>query len=329
MMTRFTRCFSPILLATISLTACGRESAAESSTLSGTVAIDGSSTVFPITEAVAEEYRLQVAPRARVTVGVSGTGGGFKKFIQGETDISDASRYIKGSEVERLEEAKREFIELPVAYDGLAVVVNKSNDFAKSMTIAELRKMWQAGSTAKTWQDIRADWPARPFKLYAPGQDSGTFDYFTETVNGKSGNCRPDATFSEDDNTLVTGIAGDRDGIGFFGIAYYLENTERLNLLAIDGGEGPITPTEATIADGTYSPLSRPLFIYVAKAAKEKELVDSFVNFYLANMTQLASEVGYVGLPADVTALVKARYENGVTGTMREMKGPLKELLSR
>ncbi|MHC5063279.1 MAG: PstS family phosphate ABC transporter substrate-binding protein [Planctomycetota bacterium] len=309
----------------LALQACSGESEASETGLSGSVAIDGSSTVFPITEAVAEEFR-SVEPRVRVTVGVSGTGGGFKKFILGETDISDASRYVKESEVEALEAAKRDFIELPVAYDGLAIVVNKSNDFAKTMTVAELAKMWRADSTAKNWSDIREGWPERPFKLFAPGQDSGTFDYFTEAVNGKSGNCRADATFSEDDNTLVTGIAGSPDGIGFFGIAYYMENQAKLNLVAVDGGTGPITPTMETISNGTYAPLSRPLFIYVAKAAKDKPQVEAFVNFYLDNMAELAEDVGYVAFPAELGAAIKKRYENGVTGTTREMKGSLLDL---
>ncbi len=313
------------LLSPLLLVACSDESQASESLLSGSVAIDGSSTVFPITEAVAEEFR-SVAPRVRVTVGVSGTGGGFKKFILGETDISDASRYVKESEVKALAEAGREFIELPVAYDGLAVVVNKGNDFVKTMTVAELAKMWRADSTAKNWSDIREGWPERPFKLFAPGQDSGTFDYFTEVVNGKSGNCRADATFSEDDNLLVTGIAGSPDGIGFFGIAYYIENQAKLNLVAIDGGKGAISPNMETISNGTYAPLSRPLFIYVAKAAKSKPQVEAFVNFYLDNMAELAGQVGYVAFPDDLGAAIKKRYTDGVLGTTREMKGSLPEL---
>ncbi len=301
------------------------KSGSNATALQGTVAIDGSSTVYPITEAVAEEYRA-VAPEVRPNIGVSGTGGGFKKFIAGETDISDASRYIKQKEITKCAEVGKEFIELPVAYDGLAVVVSKKNDFAKSMTIAELRSMWSADSTAKKWSDVRAGWPDREFKLYAPGQDSGTFDYFTEVVNGKSGNCRFDATFSEDDNVLVRGVTGDPDGIGFFGFAYYHENSKQLNIVSIDGGRGPITPSHETIENGAYAPLSRPLFIYVAKSAAAKPQVDSFVNFYIDNMRKLASEVGYVGLPAELCDVIRKRYQNRVTGTCSDKEGSLLEL---
>jgi len=298
------------------LTACGGndDASANSSTLQGTVLIDGSSTVFPITEAVAEEFG-HLHPRVRVTVGVSGTGGGMKKFSKGETAVSGASRPIKQKEINACAEGNVEFIELPVAYDGLAVVVNSKNDFVKSMTIDELSAMWRAGSTATTWQDIRGDWPDRPFRLYAPGQDSGTFDYFTETVNGKSGDCRPDATFSEDDNVLVRGVAGDLDGIGFFGFAYYHENQDLLNLVGVDGGKGAITPSLTTIEDGTYAPLSRPLFIYVSTAQAEREEVDQFVNFYLGEGRKLAQEVGYVPLPTAAAEAAHRRYEDRQTGS--------------
>ena len=293
--------------------------------LTGRVSIDGSSTVFPITEAVAEEYR-SVEPDVRVTVGVSGTGGGFKKFIAGETDISDASRYIKDKELKSCAEKGREFIELPVAYDGLAVVVNKSNVFAKTMTVEELRRMWASDSTAKKWSDIRADWPDREFKLFAPGQDSGTFDYFTETVNGKSGNCRGDVTFSEDDNVLVRGVVGDENGIGFFGLAYYVENANQLNCVAIDGGTGPIKPSMETVEDGTYSPLSRPLFIYVSTVAAERPEVDSFVRFYIEQARSLAGEVGYVPMPQSIYDALLKRYETKVTGSLTGVEGTLAEL---
>lgn len=315
------RSFSPFaLLAAFalagSLTACGGndEASANTSTLQGTVLIDGSSTVFPITEAVAEEFG-HLHPRVRVTVGVSGTGGGMKKFSKGETAVTGASRPIKRQEIDACAKGGVEFIELPVAYDGLAVVVNSENDFVKTVTIDELAAMWKAGSTATTWRDIRGDWPDRPFRLYAPGQDSGTFDYFTETVNGKSGNCRPDATFSEDDNVLVRGVAGDADGIGFFGFAYYHENQDLLNLVGVDGGKGAIKPSLTTIEDGTYSPLSRPLFIYVSTAQAEREEVDQFVDYYLGEGRKLAQEVGYVPLPTSAAQDARSRYENRQTGS--------------
>ena len=293
--------------------------------LSGTVAIDGSSTVFPITEAVAEEFR-GVQPDVRVTVGVSGTGGGFKKFMAGETDISDASRYIKEKEQKGCAAASIDYLELPVAYDGLAVVVNKDNDFVKSMTVAELRAMWAADSASKKWSDIRAGWPDREFKLYAPGQDSGTFDYFTETVNGKSGNCRPDATFSEDDNVLVRGVAGDSDGIAFFGLAYYVENKDQLGVVAIDGGNGPVIPSMETVENASYTPLSRPLFIYARVDATERPEVDAFIRFYLENARDLAGEVGYVPFPQAIYDGLMKRYENRVTGTEAGKAGTVAEL---
>jgi len=293
--------------------------------LSGTVAIDGSSTVYPITEAVAEEFR-KVQPDVRVTVGVSGTGGGFKKFIAGETDISDASRYVKEKEIKGLAAAKIDYMELPVAYDGLAVVVNKDNDFCKSMTIDELRAMWAADAASKKWSDIRPGWPEREFHLFAPGQDSGTFDYFTETVNGESGNCRPDCTFSEDDNVLVHGVSGDLDGIGFFGLAYYVENADKLGVVAIDGGSGPVVPSMETVESATYAPLSRPLFIYCRVDAAQRPEVNAFVEFYLKNARKLSQEVGYVPFPQKIYDAVQKRYKNRVTGTQGGKTGTVAEL---
>lgn len=311
------------------LVACGGSTDSESHAagrLTGQVAVDGSSTVFPITEAVAEEYRI-VQPDVRVTVGVSGTGGGFKKFIAGETDISNASRYIKDKELKSCAEVGREFIEIPVAYDGLAVVVNKANDFATSMTVADLRLMWAADAVATKWSDIRPEWPDREFKLFAPGQDSGTFDYFTETVNGKSGNCRSDVTFSEDDNVLVRGVTGDEDGIAFFGLAYYVENAGMLNCVAIDPGDGhPVKPSSQTVESGAYTPLSRPLFIYVSTEKAGRPEVDDFVSFYIREARQLAGEVGYVPMPQSVYDNVLSRYERRVTGTLAGQEGTVAEL---
>ncbi len=311
------------------LTACGGSTDTETHAagrLSGRVAIDGSSTVFPITEAIAEEYRT-VQPDVRITVGVSGTGGGFKKFIAGETDISDASRYIKQKEIDACIEKGREYMEIPVAYDGLAIVVNKANDFATSMTVDELHEMWASDSTAKTWSDIRAGWPDRPFKLFAPGQDSGTFDYFTEAVNHKSGNCRSDVTFSEDDNVLVRGVVGDEDGIGFFGLAYYVENAEKLNCVAVDPGDGnPVKPNMETVENSSYTPLSRPLFIYVSTEAVKRPEVDNFVRFYINQARSLAGEVGYVPMPEKIYKNLLARYERGATGTLAGREGTVEEL---
>jgi phosphate transport system substrate-binding protein len=282
--------------------------------LRGTIRIDGSSTVFPITEAVAEEY-AKVQPRVRVTVGVSGTGGGFKKFVASETDINDASRPIKPSEREQADKRGLGYIELPVAYDGLTVVINPQNDFVDHLTVAELHKIWMPESQVKTWADVRPGWPARTIRLYGPGTDSGTFDYFTEVINGKSQACRADFTASEDDNVLVQGVAGDVDALGFFGFAYYVENTERVKAVPIDGGQGPVSPSLKSVQDGSYAPLSRPIFIYVTTAAAGRPEVESFVNFYLEQAAQLAEEVGYVALPADIYALVKTRFERKVAGS--------------
>lgn len=267
--------------------------------LSGEIKIDGSSTVFPITEAVAEEFRY-VHPKVKIPVGVSGTGGGFKKFTARETDISDASRPIKDKEKALAEENNLEYIELTVAYDGLSIVVNGANDFVESLTVEQLQEIWGPDSTVKTWADVNPEWPAEDIKFYAPGTDSGTFDYFTDEINGESGAIRPDFIASEDDNILVQGVAGDKYAIGFFGYAYYEENKDKLKIVKVDGGKGPIEPTFETIKSGEYSPLSRPLFIYVAKESLAKEEVKTFVEFYIANAAELSSQVGYVALPQEM-----------------------------
>ena len=267
--------------------------------LSGTVSLDGSSTVFPISEAVAEEF-LAVQPRVRVTVGVSGTGGGFQKFLIGEIDINNASRTIKTKELTSAIRDNVGFLELPIAYDGLSVVVNKNNDWIDYLTVSELHEIWKPGSTVKFWSDVRPNWPNKEIRLYGPGTDSGTFDYFTETVNGKSGRSRPDFTASEDDNTLVQGIAGDLHSLGYFGFAYYFANMNKLKLVAIDSGNGPIEPSPITINDGSYAPLSRPIFIHVNKDTMKRPEVNTFVKFYVTNAGALASEVGYIPLPDKV-----------------------------
>ncbi len=295
------------------INACGSSNDETTGALSGTVSVDGSSTVFPVTEAVAEEFG-KVHPKVRVTVGISGTGGGFKKFCSGEIDINDASRHIKDKEIKVAKENGVEYIEIPVAYDGLSVVVNKKNDFIDYLTVDELNAIWKYGSTMKTWSDVRPNWPNQEIKLYGPGTDSGTFDYFKEAIIGKKNNIRSDFTKSEDDNVLVTGVAGSKYALGFFGYAYYAENKSKLKVVPIDGGNGAIAPTSKTINDGSYSPLSRPIFIYVNPESTKRPEVDAFVTFYLENAASLAGEVGYVGMPDSVTDRVKARYKNKEVG---------------
>ncbi len=291
------------------------DDAAAGGKLKGSVRVDGSSTVFPISEAVAEEFR-SVQPKIRVTIGISGTGGGFKKFLARETDVNDASRPIKSKESEKASEVGIEFIELPVAYDGLSVVVSRANDWVDHLTTEELHAIWMPGSEVMNWSDVRPGWPNEPIKLYGPGTDSGTFDYFTDVINGKSQVCRADFTASEDDNVLVQGVAGDRYSLGFFGFAYYVENKDKLKVVAIDPGTGPIAPTTTTINDGTYAPLSRPIFIYVERKAADRPEVVEFVRFYLENAADLAAEVGYVALPEAVDSLATERFEKRITGTV-------------
>lgn len=287
--------------------ACG-DSAEKSS-----VKIDGSSTVFPITEAVAVEFQRQ-RDDIRVTIGVSGTGGGFKKFTIGETDINDASRPVKDKEAKKAKDNGIDFLELPVAYDGLSVVINKDNDFVDHLTVEELNKIWKVGSTVTKWSDVRADWPNKEIKLFGPGVDSGTFDYFTEVINHKSGACRPDFTRSEDDNVLVRGIAGNVNALGFFGYAYYSENKDKLKVVPIDNGQGPIAPTMESINKGTYAPLSRPIFIYVSSKAAERQEVQDFVEFYMASAPRLVKAVGYVPLPSAMYDENLRRLSNKVFG---------------
>jgi phosphate transport system substrate-binding protein len=307
-----------VLLFVIGLQACtdssDTASAGKDPGLAGKVRLDGSSTVFPISEAVAEEFAA-VAPAVRVTVGVSGTGGGFKKFIAGEVDINDASRTIKESEQEKAATKGVDFIELPVAFDGLSIVTNLENDWADQLTVAELNTIWKPDSVVTTWADVRAEWPDEVIRLYGPGTDSGTFDYFTKVINGKEQASRADFTASEDDNVLVQGIAGDKYSLGYFGFAYYKENSSKLKLIAVDGGDGPVRPTLQTINDGTYRPLSRPIFIYVNPSSLNDPAVSAFVNFYLNNAGLLSEEVGYVAMPKAVYKAAARRVELRETGT--------------
>lgn len=281
-----------------------------------TITIDGSSTVFPITEAVAEEFQKE--NKARVTIGVSGTGGGFKKFCSGEVSITGASRPIKPSEVEMCRKAGIDYIELPVAYDGIAVVVHKSNSFADNLTVDELKRMWEPAAQGKLtkWSQIRDGFPEKEILLFGPGVDSGTYDYFTKAIVGEEHASRGDFTSSEDDNVLVQGVSTAPGGIGFFGFAYYAENKNKLKLLGIDTGKGPIQPSLETVATGTYQPLSRPIFIYVSRSSAKRPEIDAFVDYYLTKGSELVSETGYIPLPSKAYEMTLKRFKDGVTGTL-------------
>jgi phosphate transport system substrate-binding protein len=278
----------------------GKLTAAEKAKI---IEIDGSSTVYPITEAVAEEFQ-KLYRDVKVVVGISGTGGGFKKFGTGETDISDASRPIKPKEANLCKQNSIEYIELAVAYDGLSVMVNPQNNWVDFLTVAELKKIWEpnAQGVVTKWSQIRAGFPDKEIRLFGPGTDSGTFDYFTEAICGKSGASRGDFTASEDDNVLVQGIASDTTALGYFGLAYYEQNMDKLKIVPInDGndsnGKGAIAPSQQTVRDGTYKPLSRPLFIYVSIKSLAKNEVRNFVDFYIKQAPKLSKEVGYIPLP--------------------------------
>lgn len=283
-------------------------STASANDLDGKVIIDGSSTVAPITEAVAEEFRA-VARRVRVSVGVSGTGGGFKKFIKGETDINDASRPIKDSEIKKAVSENIKYVQLPVAFDGIAVVVNKNNPISK-LTLKQLEKMWKPGDAqVSKWNEIDPSFSNEEIKLFGPGPDSGTFDFFTEKVLGKSGLSRSDYSSSEDDNVIVKGVSSEKNGLGYFGFAYYLENQKIINALTIDG----IEPTPASITSGTY-PLARRIYIYVSAKGAAKPAVKKFVEFYLENAGKLAKDVGYMPLPSEEYERAKKSFADFVAG---------------
>jgi len=283
------------------------------------IQIDGSSTVFPVTEAVAEEFQKAKKGKVKVTVGIAGTGGGFKKFCRAETDISNASRPILKSEIEDCKKSGVQFIELPVAYDALTVIVNPKNDWVKSLTVPDLKKMWEPSAQGKvsSWNQVRAEWPNNPLKLFGPGADSGTFDYFTEAIVGKAKSSRGDFTASEDDNVLVQGVANDRNALGYFGFAYYIENQNKLKAVAIDGGKGAIGPSPKTVEDGTYQPLARPIFIYVSKKSLDsKPEVKEFVDFYLKNAAKLVKDVKYVALPQSAYTIGAEHISKGKIGTV-------------
>ena len=296
--------------------------AAELQGLSGAIAVDGSSTVYPVTAAASEEFN-QYAPNVRIPVGVSGTGGGFKKFCAGETDIQNASRPISTSEQEACAAGNIEFIELPVAFDGLAVVVNPANDWVDHLTVAELKKIWEPSAQGQVtnWNQVREGFPDLELKLYGAGTDSGTFDYFTEAIMGKAKEQRGDYNASEDDNVLVQGVSGDRGSLGYFGLAYYEENAESLKLVPVkaDDAAEPVMPSIETVKNGTYQPLSRPLFIYVTKAAGERPEVKAFITFYLSkSFTPLiqSREVGYIALQDELYEAILGRFEAGTAGTL-------------
>ena len=313
-----------LLSAAVLFAGCGGGGNASTETNTAAAAtviqIDGSSTVFPITEAVAEEFQ-KTNKGVRVTVGISGTGGGFQKFCRGETDISDASRPISATEIEACKNAGIEYIELPVAYDGLAVVVNPKNTWASSMTVAELKKLWgpEAQGKVTRWNQVRAGWPDREIHLFGAGVDSGTYDYFTEAVVGKAKSSRGDFTSSEDDNVLVQGVSGDEAALGFMPLAYVEQNKAALKLLPIDdgkkeNGDSPVAPSAETVRNGTYQPLSRPLFIYVARKAADRPEVQKFVDSYFGSQ-DLMREVGYVELTPQIYDLAKKHFAERKVGS--------------
>lgn len=285
-----------IAAAVLSTTACG--GGRGDSGLSGSIEVDGSSTVYPISQAVAEEFMIDTGGDVRVTVGVSGTGGGFRRFCAGETEISNASRAIKDDERELCEQAGVDPLELQVAIDGLAVAVNPENTFVQCLTVEELRRIWEPGSTLQQWSEVREGLPARPLRLYGPGTNSGTFDYFTEAIVGEEDASRPDYSASEDDNVLVQGVGGDVNALGYFGYAYYIENQDQLRAIGVDNGSGCVEPTPETVTSGQYEPLSRPLFIYVNRNMLSRPEVAAFVRFYMENAAELVGEVGYVPMDA-------------------------------
>ena len=303
--------------------------------LEGKVVIDGSSTVAPISIETAVRFQ-KVCPNVKVPVGVSGTGGGFKRFTVGETDISDASRPIKAKEFKKCVENKIGFVELPVAYDGLTIVLNKKNTWAGTLTVDQLKMIFREDIKAKKWSDVDKSWPAEDIKMFAPGTDSGTFDYFKEVVVGKENAAiRDDMSVSEDDNILVNGVANNEFAIGFFGAAYYFENTDKLQAAKIVNKAGEaVGPSPTAIENGSYNPFSRPLFIYVNAKSLARPEVKTFVKFYLQNAAEIAEEVGYVGLPEEINKAAMSRFRGKKTGTHfinedhEKRSGPVTELYS-
>jgi phosphate transport system substrate-binding protein len=283
------------------------------------IKMDGSSTVFPIAEAVAEEFQISKKGKVRVTVGIAGTGGGFKRFCRGETDISDASRPILKEEMETCAAAGIKYLELPIAFDALTVVVNPQNTWVKSLNVADLKKMWEPAAQGRVtkWNQVRSDWPAQPLMLFGPGADSGTFDYFTEAVNGKAKASRGDYTASEDDNVLVQGVENNKNAIGYFGYAYYIAHKDKMRAVTIVNPKGKeVGPSIEAVNDGSYAPLSRPLFIYVRDTAAKRAEVAEFIKFFLGEGAQLVKEVGYVPLPEQAYKQALEHFNNGKLGTV-------------
>lgn len=306
--------------------------------VSGSIQIDGSSTVYPLTEAVAEEFQNETKGAVRITVGIAGTGGGFKRFCRGETDISDASRPILAEEMKAARENGIEYIELPVCFDALTVAVNPQNDWANSMTVEELKTIWQPSAQREItrWNQIRPEWPDEEIGLFGAGADSGTFDYFTEAIVGKAKSSRGDFTASEDDNVLVQGIAGNKYALGFLPYAYFEPNTDKLKAVAIDWEKdevGPTLPSLENVLKGTYNPLSRPLFIYVSRKSAERPEVQRFVEFFLTNVKDLAEEVHYLPLPPKAYEMGMKRFQERQTGSgfggVPEVGLPVEEILMR
>lgn len=309
-----------LVVSTFILTGCGGDDADVQS-----IRIDGSSTTYPLTEAVAEEF-MRANPGIRITVGESGTGGGFSKFLRGETDLNDASRPITAGEREQAETAGIDYIEIPVAYDGIAVVAHPDVDWVDCLTADELKRIWEPESEVDTWSDIRDGFPETEIELYGPGTASGTYDYFTEAITGEGGASRPDFTASEDDNVLVQGVAGTKGALGYFGFAYYENNADKLSLMQVDadtlgGGAECIAPSDSTIQTGTYRPLSRPLFVYIRGAAAENDAVQRFIRFYMENVSDLAPQVGYVPLSETAYDLALERFTSRTTGTLFGLEG--------
>lgn len=300
------------------------------------IKIDGSSTVFPIAEAVAEEFQQQEAGKVRVTVGLSGSGGGFKKLCRGDIDISDASRPILAEEMQTCREAGIKYIELPVAFDAITVVVNPANDWIKTLSVADLKKMWEPDAQGKitNWNQVRPEWPDAPLMLFGPGADSGTFDYFTEAVTGKAKASRGDFTASEDDNVLVQGVENNKNALGYFGFAYYVAHKDRMRAVGIEQAEGPaVEPSTAAVVDGTYQPLSRPLFIYITETAAQRPEVRKFIEFFMTRGGALADEVGYVALPEQAYQTAMQHFNQGRLGSafggVPEVGVTIEELLER
>lgn len=298
--------------------ACGGDESSDGTSgdgtaLSGDVRIDGSSTVGPLTEAAAEFFQEENR-NVRVTVGISGTGGGFEKFAAGETDANDASRQIEPDEEKLLADAGIEWVEIQIANDGLAVVVNPENDWADSLTVEQLKMIWNEGSTIDNWNQVDPSFPDVPLELYGPGTDSGTFDYFTEAINGEEGVSRTDYQATEDDNVSVQGVAGSKGGMAYFGLSYYEQNADQLKLLAIDGGSGPVTPSAETVQSGEYTPLSRSLFIYPSVAALQRPEMAAFMQFYLDNAQSIAEQALFVPITEEQTAAAQAVLDEIVGG---------------